>query len=135
MGSVRVARKSHVAVPVVAGDDSELHIIIFDEIDAICKQRGSGKDGTGVGDTVVNQMLSKMDGVTAINNILIVTPLTPNRKLDRVVALAGSRITIRVSWSLKVRDGAGRHDQPEGHDRRGAAAPGAFRGAHRNRPA
>jgi vesicle-fusing ATPase len=23
------------------GDDSQLHIIIFDEIDAICKQRGS----------------------------------------------------------------------------------------------
>jgi hypothetical protein len=31
------------------GDDSELHIIIFDEIDAICKQRGSSRDGTGVG--------------------------------------------------------------------------------------
>ena len=29
------------------GDDSELHIIIFDEIDSICKQRGSSRDGTG----------------------------------------------------------------------------------------
>ena len=36
-----------------AGDESELHIIIFDEIDAICKVRGSvglwvcggGRDG------------------------------------------------------------------------------------------
>ena len=26
------------------GEDSELHIIIFDEIDAICKQRGSSRD-------------------------------------------------------------------------------------------
>ena len=43
------------------GDESELHIIIFDELDAICKQRGSGGAGsTGVGDTVVNQLLSKV---------------------------------------------------------------------------
>ena len=30
------------------GDDSELHIIIFDEIDAVCKSRGSVNSGTGV---------------------------------------------------------------------------------------
>mmetsp|Transcript_14838 Transcript_14838/g.10397 ORF Transcript_14838/g.10397 Transcript_14838/m.10397 type:complete len:99 (+) Transcript_14838:803-1099(+) len=37
------------------GDESGLHIIIFDEIDAICKQRGSGGgSGTGVNETVVN---------------------------------------------------------------------------------
>jgi vesicle-fusing ATPase len=39
------------------GDDSELHIIIFDELDAICKSRGSSRDGTGVGDSVVNQVV------------------------------------------------------------------------------
>merc|ERR1711871_1568617 len=27
-------------------DDSELHIIIFDEIDSVCKARGSSRDGT-----------------------------------------------------------------------------------------
>jgi SpoVK/Ycf46/Vps4 family AAA+-type ATPase len=37
-----------------------LHIIIFDELDAIFKQRGSTSGGTGVGDTVVNQLLSKV---------------------------------------------------------------------------
>ena len=46
------------------GDQSGLHVIIFDEIDAICKTRGStGNSGTGVNDNVVNQLLSKMDGV------------------------------------------------------------------------
>ena len=29
------------------GDNSDLHIIIFDEIDAICKSRGANGDGTG----------------------------------------------------------------------------------------
>lgn len=42
------------------GDESNLHIIIFDELDAICKQRGGKNDGTGVGDSVVNQLLSKV---------------------------------------------------------------------------
>lgn len=42
------------------GDQSDLHIIIFDELDAICKQRGSTGGGTGVGDSVVNQLLSKV---------------------------------------------------------------------------
>ncbi|CAJ0758205.1 12885_t:CDS:2 [Entrophospora sp. SA101] len=41
--------------------DSGLHIIIFDELDAICKQRGS--DGTG---------RTGMDGVEQLNNILII---------------------------------------------------------------
>ena len=54
------------------GEDSDLHIIIFDEIDAICKQRGSQKDGTGVNDTIVNQLLTKIDGVDALPNILLI---------------------------------------------------------------
>ncbi|KAL6042923.1 transport between ER and Golgi ATPase protein [Balamuthia mandrillaris] len=54
------------------GDDSDLHIIIFDEIDAICPQRGSRTGGTGVADTVVNQLLAKIDGVEALNNILVI---------------------------------------------------------------
>ncbi|UZJ51589.1 hypothetical protein CBS101457_000909 [Exobasidium rhododendri] len=54
------------------GDESGLHIIIFDELDAICKQRGSSGGGTGVGDSVVNQLLSKMDGVDQLNNILLI---------------------------------------------------------------
>jgi vesicle-fusing ATPase len=51
-------------------------------LDAICKQRGSKNDGTGVGDSIVNQLLSKviflfvykcqMDGVNQLNNILII---------------------------------------------------------------
>lgn len=47
------------------GDESSLHIIIFDELDAICKQRGGKNDGTGVGDSVVNQLLSKVRDVGA----------------------------------------------------------------------
>lgn len=30
------------------GDESDLHVIIFDEFDAVCMQRGSISGGTGV---------------------------------------------------------------------------------------
>ena len=42
------------------GINSALHIIIFDEIDAICRSRGSLSGSTGVHDTVVNQLLAKV---------------------------------------------------------------------------
>ena len=54
------------------GENSDLHIIIFDEIDAICKQRGTTGGGTGVADSVVNQLLSKIDGVEALNNVFLI---------------------------------------------------------------
>jgi len=54
------------------GDTSGLHIIILDELDAICKQRGASGSSTGVHDTVVNQLLSKIDGVNSLNNVLII---------------------------------------------------------------
>lgn len=54
------------------GPNSGLHIIIFDELDAICKQRGNSASSSGVHDTVVNQLLSKIDGVDSLNNVLII---------------------------------------------------------------
>ncbi|KAJ3670984.1 hypothetical protein LUZ60_008410 [Juncus effusus] len=51
------------------GDQSELHVIIFDEFDAICKAIGSTQDSTGVHDGIVTQLLSKIDGMEALNNV------------------------------------------------------------------
>lgn len=54
------------------GPNSGLHIIIFDEIDAICKARGTVSGGTGVNDSIVNQLLAKLDGVDQLNNIIVI---------------------------------------------------------------
>ena len=70
------------------GDESELHVIIFDELDAVCKQRGSGAGGgTGVGDSVVNQLLSKLDGVDSLNNILLIGMTNRKDMIDEAVCL------------------------------------------------
>lgn len=71
------------------GDSSELHIIIFDEIDAICKSRGSVKDGSGVHDTLVNQLLTKIDGVDSLNNILLIGMTNRKDLLDEALLRPG----------------------------------------------
>lgn len=71
------------------GDESPLHIIIFDEIDAICKKRGTIRSGTGVHDSVVNQLLSMIDGVNSLNNILVIGMTNRKDLLDEAILRPG----------------------------------------------
>ncbi|KAI0193787.1 P-loop containing nucleoside triphosphate hydrolase protein [Xylaria flabelliformis] len=82
------------------GDESSLHIIIFDELDAVCKQRGSGAGGgTGVGDSVVNQLLSKLDGVDQLNNILLIGMTNRKDMIDDALLRPG-RLEVHLEISL-----------------------------------
>lgn len=66
-----------------------MHIIVFDEIDAICKQRGVHSGGTNVSDQVVNQLLSNIDGVEALNNIIVIGMTNRKDLLDDAILRPG----------------------------------------------
>lgn len=87
------------------GDESKLHIIIFDELDAICKQRsGQSNGGTGVGDSIVNQLLSKMDGVDQLNNILIIGMTNRLDLIDEALLRPG-RLEVHMEIGLPTEAG------------------------------
>ena len=66
----------------------------------ICKARGSrGGGDSGVGDTVVNQLLSKMDGVNSLNNILVIG-MTNRKDLIDPALLRPGRLEVHIEISL-----------------------------------
>ena len=89
------------------GVKSPLHTIIIDEADALFKQRGSEGVRSGVNDGMVNQFLSKLDGVYALNNILVFL-LTNRKELIDDAVLRPGRIEVHLEISLP--DEAGRKE-------------------------
>jgi vesicle-fusing ATPase len=105
------------------GDESGLHIIIFDKLDALFKQHRSTNNGTGIGDTIVNQLLSKvnctafpnylwasrfpyMDGVDQLNNILIIGMTNCLDMIDEVLLRPGH---LEVYMEISLPDEHGRY--------------------------
>jgi len=85
----------------------KLFLIICDEFDALCKKRGSKSDSTGVGDNIVNQFLSKMDGVEQLNNVIIIA-MTNRKELIDEALLRPGRFEVHLEISLP--DALGRLD-------------------------
>ncbi len=71
------------------GPNSALHIIILDEIDAICKSRGKVDGASVVYDSVVTQLLAKIDGVKQLNNILVIGMTNRRDMIDEALLRPG----------------------------------------------
>ncbi|WP_066413648.1 CDC48 family AAA ATPase [Halorubrum aethiopicum] len=52
-------------------------IVFFDEIDSIATERGSGATDSGVGERVVSQLLTELDGLESLEDVVVIA--TTNR--------------------------------------------------------
>lgn len=85
-----------------------MHLIILDEMDAIARKRGSmSADTTGVRDSVVNQLLAKIDGVKSLPNVLIVGLTNRPELLDPALLRPGR---LEVQLRIELPDRRGRRD-------------------------
>lgn len=80
------------------GEESDTHIIIFDEIDSICKKRQNNND------TIVNQLLTKIDGINNINNIIIIGITNRIDLIDQALLRCG-RLELHVYIGLPDKKG------------------------------
>jgi len=80
-------------------------IIFFDEIDALLPKRGSHADSTHVTESVVSQILTEMDGIEDLHNVMIIAATNRADMLDEAVLRPG-----RIERHIYVRppDAAGR---------------------------
>lgn len=95
------------------GDRSPLHVIIIDEIDAMCPARttisGSSHNSNA---SNVNQFLAKLDGVHTINNILVIGLTNRKEAIDKAVLRPGR---LEVHIEIKAPDEKGRLEILEIH--------------------
>ncbi|KAK2998516.1 hypothetical protein RJ639_024212 [Escallonia herrerae] len=80
------------------GARSDLHVIIFDEIDSIASRRGEGM-GQKYADRVVNQLLSLIDGVQKLRNIFVIGTTNRLEMLDEALIREGRlELLIKVDY-------------------------------------
>nr|XP_016472974.1 PREDICTED: vesicular-fusion protein SEC18-like [Nicotiana tabacum] len=78
------------------GEESPLHVIVFDELDSISRQRGTNPFNT-TGDRIVNQLLTMIDGYTSLSNILLIGTTNRIDLIDTALTRPG-----RVELHLKI---------------------------------
>lgn len=80
------------------GTRPPLRVVVFDEIDALCRHRGSlTGDTTGVRDSITAQLLACLDGVEDAGNILVIGTTNRPDLLDPALLRPG-----RLEVSLRI---------------------------------
>eukprot|EP00052_Salpingoeca_macrocollata_P026788 m.250476 g.250476 ORF g.250476 m.250476 type:complete len:873 (+) comp22641_c1_seq2:58-2676(+) len=88
------------------GENSDLFILIFDEIDSIFRERGRG-DGSAASvayDSIVNTLLTLMDGLQETNNI-VVFGMTNRKELIDTALLRPGRFEVQIEIGLPSEEG------------------------------
>ena len=84
---------------------SSLHVIVIDEIDAVFRSRTDSADsGAITRNSVVNQLLAKLDGVRALPNVLLIA-MTNRRELLDPAILRPGRLEVQIEIAMPDKEG------------------------------
>ena len=72
-------------------------ILFIDEIDAIAPRRGSRNSDSGVGDRVVNQLLTELDGIESLEGVTVIAATNRPDMIDPAIMRPG-----RIDRSVEV---------------------------------
>ncbi|XP_053366822.1 vesicle-fusing ATPase-like [Clarias gariepinus] len=86
------------------GERSRLHLIIFDGIDAICRERGSFGSSLGRHRGPADQLLSKFDGVKQLKNVFVIGTTNRLNLIDKALLRPG-RLKIQLEIDLPDKSG------------------------------
>ena len=82
-----------------------LHLIICDEFDALCGKRSLGNNN--LNDSIVNQLLSMIDGPDELHNILMICMTNRKDMIDEAMLRSGR---LQLAIEIKLPDEKGRLD-------------------------
>eukprot|EP00494_Astrolonche_serrata_P006889 UN06914 len=79
------------------GDNAQLHVVIFDELDSIAKRRGGAHAKSR--DGALNQMLCSLDGINEVHNLLVFGLTNRMDTLDPALLRPG-RLEVQIEIGL-----------------------------------
>lgn len=85
-------------------DPTGFHVIVFDEADSILGRRSFESDRTDVNNGIINTLLSKIDGVNQLDNILIIAMTNHKHAIDEALLRPG-RIELHIDIPLPNKEG------------------------------
>lgn len=100
---------------IARGNLRSLHIVVIDEFDAVFPKRGRHSSTTEHLDSMTNQLLAKMDGLTSLPNILVIGLTNRIDSLDDALLRPGR---FEVKLEIKLPDLTGRKKILEIHLRK-----------------
>ncbi|KPP74468.1 hypothetical protein Z043_106370 [Scleropages formosus] len=88
-------------------------IVFFDEIDALAVERGSSAGSSGVADRVLAQLLTEMDGIEQLQNVMILAPYLPSPNETSCAVIKGDPYSVKTLPGKGEQKGLGDTDMTD----------------------